>query len=123
LAFSQLIVMWSGNLPDEVPWYLERSRAGWGAVAWFLAVAQFGLPFLVLLSRDAKRSARTLPLLAAGVAAVQLVAVFWRVVPALRPRAALTWMDVVAPLGIGALWVATFLRSLRSVKPAPAVAT
>src|SRR5512145_2860711 len=55
LAFSQFLIIWSGNLPEEIPWYLERMRGGWGILALLLIVGHFALPFALLLSRDLKR--------------------------------------------------------------------
>src|SRR6185295_18571390 len=56
-AFSQFLIVWSGNLPTETPWYLERLRGGWQYVAITVVLLQFALPFAVLLSRDVKRHA------------------------------------------------------------------
>ena len=55
LAFSQFLIIWSGNLPEEIPWYIERIRGGWGVVALLLVIGHFALPFALLLSRDLKR--------------------------------------------------------------------
>src|SRR4029434_9326626 len=52
LNFSQFLIIWSGNLPEEIPWYLERFRGGWGVVAMALVLGHFALPFLLLLSED-----------------------------------------------------------------------
>ncbi len=114
LAFSQFLVIWTGNLSDEIPWYLRRLAGGWQALALIIVGLHFVVPFVLLLSRQVKRSARTLGFVAALLVMMHLVDVFWLVVPALRPNGfALTWTDVAAPIGIGGLWVAAFLWQLK----------
>src|SRR5262249_1149513 len=54
MAFSQFLLIWVGNLPEETPWYLRRSRAGWQYVIIFIAIFHFAVPFLLLLLRDIK---------------------------------------------------------------------
>ena len=64
--FSQYLIVWSGNLPEEIPWYLARFRGGWGWVGLAILLFHFVLPFLLLLSREANRNPRML----AGAAAL-----------------------------------------------------
>jgi hypothetical protein len=106
LAFMQFLIIWVEDLPDEITWLLLRSRTSWGALTWFVAVTHFLLPFLLLLSRSAKRA----PAMLAGVSAVVLLASladsFWLVVPIFRPQGfALRWSDLGALLAIGGLWL------------------
>jgi hypothetical protein len=110
VSISQLILMWSGNLPREISWYLARWSGGWQYVALVLLVGQFALPFALLLSRDAKRHAGRLRVIAAIVLATSAVNTFWLVKPALSPRHfALSWLDVLVFAGLGALWIGTCL--------------
>ena len=55
MSYSQFFIIWSGNLTEEIPWYLHRGRGGWQWVAALLAVGHFALPFFLLLFRDSKR--------------------------------------------------------------------
>jgi hypothetical protein len=112
-AFSQFLIIWSGNLPEEIPWYLERMHGGWGAAALVVAIGSFMLPFLLLLSRDIKRNRVALGSIAAGVLAIRLVDLFWLIAP--RPDHhgfPVHWLDVTLPLALGALWLAVFAREL-----------
>ena len=59
-SFSQFLIIWAGNLPDEIPWYLRRLRGGWGWVALAIVAFHFALPFALLLMRGVKRHARPL---------------------------------------------------------------
>lgn len=113
-AFSQFLIIWSGNLPEETTWYLHRTRGGWGGVALAVIVLHFALPFLLLLSRDFKRNAHKLALLAAFLLLMRLVDLFWLIEPEFHHGDFyLSWMDVAAPLGIGGLWLATFCWQLQ----------
>jgi hypothetical protein len=114
VAFSQFLIIWSGNLPEEIPWYMARMRGGWGVVAAGLILFHFVLPFLLLLARENKRRLRTLGTLAAAMLALRLVDLYWIVAPAFRQQGlALHWMDLAAPVGVGGLWVAAFVWQLK----------
>jgi len=114
IAVSQLIIVWSGNLPEEIPWYLTRLDRGWQWVALLLVLGHFVLPFLLLLSRDLKRRHGMLAWVAGGVVLARLLDLFWLVGPELHggPGLAVHWLDVAAPLAVGGLWLALFARLL-----------
>jgi hypothetical protein len=114
LTFAQFLIVWSGNLPEEIPWYLHRTRGGWQWIALWLVVGHFALPFLLLLSRGTKRRLRRLSMVAAAILFMRLVDLVWLVVPAFHPTGLrLHWLDVAAPVGIGGIWIATFLWQLK----------
>lgn len=114
LGFSQFLIIWAENLTDEIPWYLHRTVGGWQVVAIALILFQFALPFIILLSRTAKRRAATLSAVALGILVMRFVDLFWLVVPAFHPSGfAIHWMDLLAPVGIGGLWLWVFLGHLR----------
>jgi hypothetical protein len=114
MAFSQFLLIWSGNLPEEISWYLARSEGGWIWIAVALAVFYFALPFLLLLSRDIKRNPAKLRVVALAVVAMSFVNHFWLIAPAFSPQALwLDWMDVAAMIGVGGLWLAVFLWQIQ----------
>jgi hypothetical protein len=118
-VFSQWLIIWSGNLPEEATWYLHRSSGGWEWLARLLAVFHFFVPFLLLLSRANKRSGEFLATIAAMIILMRLVDIFWYTAPAFRPgNFSIHWMDVVAPVGLGGIWLAGFLWQLRRL-PVP----
>jgi hypothetical protein len=119
-AFSQYLIIWSGNLPEETTWYVARKHDGWGIIALAVVILQFAFPFLTLLSRAAKQSAQRLGMLALLILIMRVVDVIWLIEPTFnREHFHLSWMDIVAPIAIGGVWIATFAWQLqkRSLVP------
>ena len=120
IAFSQFLIIWSGDLPEENRWYLDRTYGGWNWVALVLVVVHFALPFALLLSRQITRRAQPLATVAAVLFGIHLVDAFWLVMPAFFPgRLHVHWLDIMAPIAVGGLWLAAFLWQLqrRSLLP------
>jgi hypothetical protein len=114
IAFSQLVIIWSGNLPEEILWYVHRTQGGWQWIGVSLALFQFAVPFILLLSQDIKRHVGRLAVIAAGILFMHLVDVFWTVMPAFyRQGPSLHWLDVGTVIGIGGVWMAIFLWQLK----------
>ena len=112
-SFSQLLIIWAGNLPSEIPWYLERMRGGWQYVGLALIFLHFAVPFALLLSRDLKRNFKLLMGVAVFILIMRYVDLFWLVAPAFRKGAfGVSWMDFAAPIGLGGVWLAYFLTQL-----------
>ena len=119
-AFSQYLIIWSANLPEETVWYVARKHGGWGAIALGIVILQFVFPFMTLLSRAAKKSPQKLAMLAVLILAMRVVDVIWLIEPSYnREHFHLSWMDIVAPMAMGGLWLATFAWQLqkRSLVP------
>jgi hypothetical protein len=112
--FSQWLIIWSGNLPEEIPWYKLRMNGGWEAVGLFLVVFHFAVPFALLLSQRLKRKTRTLVWLASWLMVMRIVDIFWHIEPASHPAFHLSWLHFAIVAGIGGLWMAYFFHNLRS---------
>lgn len=113
-AFSQYLIIWSGNMPEETTWYVARKQGGWGAIALAIVILQFAFPFMMLLSRTMKKSAQKLALLAALILLMRIVDVIWLIEPTYsRGDFVFNWMDYVSPLAIGGLWLGTFAWQLQ----------
>ncbi len=123
LSFSQYLIIWSGNLSEEIPWYLRRGRGGWQFVAAALMLFHFAVPFVILLFRDSKRRAERLATLAVFIALMHLLEITWMVVPAAGDLSHgvegihIPWLTVlmvpVAAVGIGGIWLASYLWFLK----------
>lgn len=112
-AFSQFLIIWSGNLPEEIRWYLPRTHGAWGAIALAVVVLHFAFPFLFLLSRSFKRNAGKLVIVAVLILVMRLVDLFWMIAPNFTgAHFHISWMDLVAPIGMGGLWLGFFARAL-----------
>ena len=113
-SFSQYLIIWSGNLPAEIAWYLHRLQTGWRAVGITLILFHFVVPFLLLLSRTMKREARTIVIVAGGILVARLVDLFWLIAPEFHQSGvAVSWLDIALPLSLGAIWLGCFIWQLR----------
>jgi hypothetical protein len=112
--FSQWLIIWGGNLPEEIRWFVPRINGGWGVVALFLVVFQFAVPFALLLSRQLKRKAGTLVRIASWIIFMRMIDIYWHVEPALHPTFHISWLHFTILAGIGGLWMAYFFHNLRS---------
>jgi hypothetical protein len=108
LAFSQLLIIYSANKPEEIAWYLRRIAGGWKTVIMLVAAFHFFLPFFLLLFRTFKRSGTALAGLSFGLVFIHLIYTYWLIEPSF-PGLGVSWLAFVTPIGIGAIWLATFL--------------
>lgn len=114
MSYSQLAIIWLGNLPEEIGWYRRRLGVEWNIVALILLILHFFVPFLVLLSRRVKQTLRTLSIIAVVILIMRAVDIFWLLRPAFQPAAVYVhWMDISLLAGIGGVWLMFFLRQLR----------
>ena len=109
LSFSQFLIIWSGNLTDDISWYLPRYRTSWVDVSAALLLFYFFVPFALLLFRQAKRRAPLLRAIASGLLLMRWVELVWTVEPSFdRHGFVLRLSDVVMPAAIGAIWLMVF---------------
>jgi hypothetical protein len=126
LSFDQFLLIWSGNLPEEVPWYIVRLEGGWRYVALALVLLLFAGPFVLLLSLDLKRNRRGLAGVALMVVGMRLVELLWLILPAFNHRGGeqpsfllSALLQVAAVVGIGGVWLWCYLWQLRSMPLLP----
>ena len=115
LSFSQFLIIWSANLPEEIPWYQHRTSHGWEYIGLALVAFHFAVPFIVLLSRRSKRNAAILAGMALWLIVARFLDLFFMIGPeAYTSGLGFHWLDVAAPVGLGGVWVALFLSNLKS---------
>ena len=120
-SVSQLLIIWSANLPEEIPFYLERLHGPWAPISIAMLLLQFVLPFVLLLSRDLKRNPAAVRWVALLVLVMRVVDITWTIGPVFRTRGrACTGSTSPWCLAMGAVWLALFWRNLagRSLVPA-----
>ena len=115
MSFSQLLIIWAGNLPAEIGWYTHRLQTSWEWVGVFLVVFHFAVPFFLLLMRAIKRVPRLIVLVAGGMMIARLVDFWWLVLPSFhRTGISVGWVDVLLPASLFALWTGCFVWQLRT---------
>ena len=119
-SFSQWLIIWAGNLPSEITFYLKRLAGGWGYIGLMLALFHFCVPFAILLSRKFKRDIRKLVWLAVWLMFMRYIDLFWIIEANFSKTLTLTIADVVVPVAIGGIWLAYFFRNLGSLPLLPA---
>ncbi len=121
--FSQYLIIWSGNLTEETPFYVVRSKGAWGAIGLFLILFHFAFPFLILLMQDFKRRAKWLAAVAIFILFMRIVDMFYIIGPspmvgepqgALEAAFRLTPWDFVGPIAIGGIWLWWFFREYKN---------
>jgi heme/copper-type cytochrome/quinol oxidase subunit 4 len=125
--FSQYLIIWSGNIPEETPWYLKRMEGIWGAIGIILIVFHFAVPFLILLSRDIKRNAKYLALVGVFILLMRLLDIFYHIAPS--PNATeggadidMFWiLYIVGPIAVGGIWMWSFFGELQKRPMMPAM--
>jgi hypothetical protein len=121
-AFSQWLIIWSGNLPEEIVFYLDRLRGGWQYASLFLALFHFCVPFAMLLSANLKKNPAQLVWVAGWLIVMRWWDLLWNIEGSLQPQHfpySGLWMDIVIPVGMVGIWVALFLRNLMKLPLLP----
>ncbi len=114
-SFSQYLIIWAGNLPEEIAWYMHRLHTGWRFVGLALVLFHFALPFVLLLMRAIKRAPSAIAKVAGLVLLARLVDLFWLTSPEFhKDGLAVSWMDVVLPLSMFSIFVGCFIWQLRA---------
>jgi len=111
--FSQLLIIWSGNQPEEISFYRTRLYGGWGVVTVIVLLFCFALPFLILLSREVKRTSGLISKVAAWMLFMRLVDLYWMTRPEFTSRAFPTYLDLIVPIALVGLWLGFFAMNLK----------
>jgi len=118
-CFSQLLIIWAGNLPDEITWYFRRFHGGWSAVGIALIFFHFVVPFVILLSRSFKRDIKKLVWLAVWLLLMRWVDLVWIIEPNFSPTLTLNWAEIIVPVAMGGWWMWFYFRNLTAMPLLP----
>ena len=114
LGFMQYLIIWAGNLSEEVIWYVHRTQGGWEWIAFGLIFLHFFVPFFILLNRRAKRNREILFWTAGAVFVLQVIDLYWYVMPTFEQgRLRVHWLDFATVLGIGGAWIFYYMMQLK----------
>ncbi|UCG34417.1 MAG: hypothetical protein JSU68_07205 [Phycisphaerales bacterium] len=121
IAFSQYLLIWYANIPEETVWFLHRQDGDWGVMSLVLLFGHFVVPFLALISRRAKRRKASVAVTAVWVLSMHWLDIYWLVMPGVSEgHLGLSLMDLTCFIGIGGLFVATAVLALREHSLIPA---
>jgi hypothetical protein len=111
LDFMQVLIVWQSDLASEAPWYLDRSRGFWGVIGGVIVMGHFVLPMALLLSARMRRSRRVIASVAALLVAMEVLRIWWTVLPSLGLTVG--WIDVACVAGVGGLAIGFALWAVR----------
>jgi hypothetical protein len=118
--FSQWLIIWAGNLPPEITFYMTRLHGGWASIGLILVIFGFAVPFAILLSRPFKRNIHKLVWLAVWMLLIRYVDLFWIIEPNFSKTLSVTLADIVVPIAIGGFWLSYFFYNLGALPLLPA---
>jgi len=121
LTFAEFLIIWSGNVPDEIPWYLHRIRGGWWVICSLDVICHWVIPFCILLSRDIKRSKSKMIWLCSFMIGARFIDMFWLIEPNFKDAASNLHITgnlgilayVTVPISVVALWMVFYLTELK----------
>jgi hypothetical protein len=120
MSFSQFLIIWAGNLKDEIPFYTARAFGGWGVVGGLLLLLHFFVPFFLLLQRSVKRKLPRLAKVAMWQFSLELVDIYWLVAPAYQDHPRFSDLGILfAVIGLGGIWLSVFLSQLKRLPLLP----
>ena len=113
-SFSQLLIIWAGNLPEEITWYMTRLTGSWLTLGYLMIILHFALPLVLLVSSRIKARIPILVCIALSLVVMRLVDLFWITAPAFdKSGLSLHWLDIAIPVGMGGIWISYFFWHLK----------
>lgn len=119
IAFSQFLLIYYANLPEETVWFLERLEGGYQYLAWFYLFGRFVIPFAILMPKDVKFMPKVVTPIAALILLSHLVELYWIIMPVWQHGIHFNWMTVTAVLGLGGVMLGFFFLKFGRQKMVP----
>ena len=117
MGFSQGLIYWAANLPDEISWYINRTTGAWWFVGILILFGHFFVPFFILLGQELKRRPGSIAIVAIWLMLMRWVDLYWLIIPNFADTKGVfsfSWVNVASTLGIGGLWTVLFFFNLRA---------
>lgn len=120
IAFSQFLLIYYGNIPEETVWFLERFNGGYEYLAYFYLFGRFIIPFIVLLPKKTKSNETIVGSVSVLILAAHLVELYWIVMPVLNHHGFhFNWMVITNFIGLGAIFFGLFFYKFKQNKMIP----
>jgi len=120
IAFSQFLLIYYANIPEETVWYLERLSGGYEYLAYFYLFGRFVIPFVLLLSKEAKSNYKLVTSISILILVSHLVELYWIVMPVLNHHGFhLNWMTITSFIGLGGIFLGLFFYRFKQNKMVP----
>ena len=113
IAFSQFLLIWYANLPDETIWFITRWKNGWEVVSILLIIVHFVVPYVALLTQDSKMDLKRLKLVAIWILIAHLLDLYWLVMPSYSEKVSLSWTDLAFPVFIVGLAIVVMAYKMK----------
>jgi len=114
VLFSEYLLIWYGNIKEEIPHYLVRQHGVWGVIAILMIVFHFFLPFFLLLIRQIKDRAATIGVVTVVIIVMRYLAIYWMITPSWTgEQFTYSWMALASLVGIGGVWMWAFIGQLK----------
>ena len=114
MAWFQFMLVWIANMPVDVVYYVPRASLGWKAAMWAIFILHFAIPFVLLLMRPIKRNSKAVARIAGLILLMQLAFMYYQIIPGSAAESLRwIWLDCLTPIGVGGIWLGTFLWQLQ----------
>src|SRR6056297_1131337 len=120
IAFSQFLLIYYANIPEETLWYYHRLEGSWSVITYSLIACRFVIPFIILLNRDKKHNKTLLIIASVLIIVMHLIELHWIVMPVLHHSGmAISWLDITTLIGLGGIFLGLFFRRFKNHKIVP----
>lgn len=119
IAFSQFLLIYYANMPEETLWFVHRMENGWEVFTYGLLIGRFVIPFLVLLNKNAKENPAVLKFITVWILVTHFIEMYWIIMPTHAHHPHFSWMDLTAFAGLGGIFLALFFMKYKKSKLFP----
>jgi len=120
IAFSQFLLIYYANIPEETLWYYHRLEGSWETITYMLLFGRFVIPFVLLLNRESKHNELLLKITAVLILVMHFIEIHWIVMPTLHHHGlAISWLDIATLIGLGGIFMGIFFQTFKNNNMVP----